>query len=90
MVPSFAKSAKLGQPQLIWCWQRWASPPTVNLSFYVHITVPGTVDDNSVTFHFGPFSSMEEGRAMFPVITQGLLDGYLLWVDQEPHRITIG
>src|ERR1700722_4471613 len=28
VVPSFAKQAKLGQPQFLWCWQRWASPPT--------------------------------------------------------------
>jgi hypothetical protein len=26
VVPSFAKQAKLGQPQLLWCRQRWASP----------------------------------------------------------------
>ncbi len=26
VVPSFAKPAKLGQPQFLWCWQRWASP----------------------------------------------------------------
>ena len=25
-MPSFAKPAKLGQPQLVWCRQRWASP----------------------------------------------------------------
>jgi hypothetical protein len=26
VVPSFAKPAKLGQPQFVWCWQRCASP----------------------------------------------------------------
>ncbi len=30
VVPSFAKPAKLGQPQLLWCTQRWASPRVGN------------------------------------------------------------
>jgi hypothetical protein len=61
-----------------------AGGPKSESAFYVHITVPGCVDDHATTFHFGPFSSSEEGRAKFPLITRELLDGYILWIDQKP------
>jgi len=55
----------------------------VDLPFYAHLTIPDSGHDHSVTYNFGPFRSMEEGMATFPVITRELQDGYLLWMDQK-------
>ena len=59
------------------------SKPLKNRPFYAHLTIPSTAGEDSATYHFGPFQSEEWGRASFPIITRGLTDGYLLWIDQE-------
>ncbi len=59
------------------------SRPLKNRPFYAHLTIPCTADGDSATYHFGPFQSEELGRASFPIITKGLREGYLLWIDQE-------
>jgi hypothetical protein len=46
-IPSFRKTRKLGQPQLWWWRQRWASPPIVLINGWNRLnialrTVPGT------------------------------------------------
>ena len=59
------------------------SKPLKNRPFYAHLMIPSTAGEDSATYHFGPFHSEELGRASFPIITRGLKEGYLLWIDQQ-------